>query len=54
MEYSIDQIKDLYCKFKCQSHDQNLEADGYSIDPCEICQIDSFIQELEDYKIINS
>jgi hypothetical protein len=54
MEYSVEQIKDLYCKFTCQYNNSLEEINGDFIDPCKFCQIDNFIQELKDQKIINT
>jgi hypothetical protein len=52
MEYSIEQIKDLYCKFTCKYANGMVEIDDISIDPCEYCQVNNFIRELRDQKII--
>lgn len=63
MEYSAEQIKDLYCKFKCPIKQSikhiinNIDYwDDYNFIEedilCEVCQIDSFIKELQDYKKI--
>jgi hypothetical protein len=71
MEYSIEQIKDLYCKFTCPIKNQldnkcsgcdivdicdklDIGCANEELNMCELCQIDNFIRELEDYKIINS
>jgi hypothetical protein len=72
MEYSVEQIKDLYCKFTCPVKNRKSENDCKHCDianicdkleigcaskeeqnACEICQIDNFIRELRDQKIIN-
>lgn len=56
MEYSIEQIKDLYCKFNCKvKHNRVMnEDDEPYFNFCHYCQIDNFILELRDHKIINS
>jgi hypothetical protein len=48
MEYTIDQIKDLYCKFKCRvKHSQVVSDENDDDEPyfnmCSHCQINNFI-----------
>jgi hypothetical protein len=50
MEYNIDQIKQQFCKFKCTAEEPESRLDS----KCDNCQIENFIRELEDYKIIHN
>ena len=52
MEYSVEQIKDLYCKFTCVYAKKLIKVNELSIDPCDFCQIDNYIQELKDHNFI--
>lgn len=71
MEYSLEQIKDLYCKFscsvkysipedKCRNCDVSNICDKLDIccakekqGVCQLCQVDKFILELKDQKVIS-
>lgn len=53
MEYSVDQVKDLYCKFTCKYGNKLIIINELEVDMCQHCQVNNFIRELRDYKKIN-
>jgi hypothetical protein len=58
LEREISLHKDRWCKFNCQRRGMNaviVDEDGHVKDRndiCQFCQVDAFIRELVDQKVI--